>query len=141
MEENKHKIEELDEQIRELSEKLFTLKNERDKAYAEGLYDLVGKYFTSAHYEFFEIIKVKDICNFDGIYTIKAACLKYYTSKYKADEYFIYEGSLDIPLSSDKEDSFDEFDKNYIEISEEEFNSLLKEAFNKWSNKISGETV
>lgn len=141
MEECMDKIDELNNQIWDLEDKLSELKSERDKVCAGGLNNLVDKYFKNSHYNVFEIIKVRNICKFDEIFTIKAIYLKYYISDFKSDEYFVYYGSYDIPLNSNVKDSMNEFYDNYDEISEEEFNSLLKEAFNNYSNNVANEII
>lgn len=137
---NKNVAEKLDGQIQKLTKKLFELKSERDKVRAEELYNLVGRYFKGMHKCLFEIIKVKQICRFDGIYTIRGICLKYLPD-FKVDDYFTYDKAVDIPLYSNVEDSMSEFTHDYKEISKEEFNSLLKEAFSKYLNRFSNETI
>lgn len=138
---NKNTVETLNEDILKAQEKLFELREKRDKACAEELYKLVGRCFKYVGDSVFEIIKVKKICVFDEVYTIKATYLKYYIFDFDVDECFVYYSSFDIPLYSDGEDSIREFNENYKEISEEEFNSLLKESFNTYSKHFSNETV
>lgn len=140
---NKSITEELDGQILILAKKLSELKSERDKAHAEELYNLVGRYFKGTYERVFEIIKVKEIHRFDRIYTIRGICLKHLPDfkEDEEDDYFTYYKAFDIPLYYTVEDSMSEFTHNYKEISKEEFNSLLKEAFKKYSNKMINETI
>lgn len=112
------------------------MKSDLDEAYAKNLYNLVGKYFKSSHYDTFEIIKVDRVYKFDGIYKLQTTYLEYNISDFKLRDRFVYYNAYDIPLGSDEKESFDELYMNYTEISKEEFNSLLKEDFKKYSNKI-----
>lgn len=137
---NKSITEELDGQSLILAKKLSELKSERDKVHVEELYNLVGRYFKGTYERVFEIIKVKEIHRFDGIYTIRGICLEYLPD-FKVDDHFTYDKALDIPLYYTVEDSMSEFTHNYKEISKEEFNSLLKEAFSNYLNRLSNETV
>lgn len=141
MEEDINKIEELRDQIWNLEDELSELNSKLDKAYAEGLYNLVGKYFKGSHYNIFEIFKVYNVYKLDGAYKLQTTYLKYSISDFRANNYFLYCNTYDIPLGCDEKESFDELDLHYDEISKEEFNSLLKEAFKKYSNKMINETI
>lgn len=136
MAENKNTIESLNEEIYKTQEKLFELQEKRDKANAEELYKLVGRCFKGVGDSVFEIFKVKKICKFDGDYTIRATYLKHFLSDFDVDKCFVYYSLFDIPLYSDGEDSIREFNDNYEEISEEKFNSLIKEAFANYPKQI-----
>lgn len=128
-----NKIKKLDNQIQALKEKLCKLQSERDKVFGEKLYNLVGRCFKNVHESPFEIIKVNEICNF-GNYTLRCKCLKHSYSEYTSDTYFIYDFQYDIPLYSNINDSIKDFNANFMEISEEDFNILIKESFYNYLN-------
>lgn len=138
---DKSTLEKLDNQIQKLRDKLDNLETERDKVYAKKLYDLIGRYFENVYYDILEVFKVNGIHKYNGIYTIECTYLKYSTCDYKVHEYFVYYKSYDIPLYSNEEDSIYEFNKNYREITKEEFNSFVKESFNTYSKQFLNETI
>lgn len=117
------------------------MKSNLDEAYAENLYNLVGKYFKNSHYNTFEIIKVNRVYKFDGAYKLQTTYLKYNITDFKLNDCFVYCNAYTISLGCDEKESFDKLDMNYTEISKEEFNSLLKGAFKKYSNKMLDETI
>ena len=141
MNKNKNTLEELDNQIQKLRDKLDNLEAKRDGIYAGNLYNLVGRYFKSADPDVFEIFKVKEICRFDRLYTIRCVYLKHFIGDYGIDDYFVYDKVYDISLYNNVEDSVDNFNRDYKEITKEEFNSLLKESFNTYSRQFSNETI
>lgn len=53
----------------------------------------------------------------------------------------MYDKVYDISLYNNVEDSVDNFNRDYKEITKEEFNSLLKESFNTYSRQFSNETI
>lgn len=141
MNKNKNTLEELDNQIQKLRDKLDDLETKRDEIYAGNLYNLVGRYFKSTDPDVFEIFKVKEICRFDRLYTIRCVYLKHFIGDYGIDDYFVYDKVYDISLYNNVEDSVDNFNRDYKEITKEEFNSLLKGSFNTYSRQFSNETI
>lgn len=135
-----NKIEELRNQIWDLKGKLSELQSDLDEVYAKNLYNLVGKYFKKSHYNT-EIIKINKVYRFDGLYKLQTIYLEYNISDFKLYDRFVYRNAYDISLGCDEKESLDKLYMNYTEISKEEFNSFLKEAFKTYSNKISNETI
>lgn len=143
-EKDKKKLFDNEARIKELDQEREKLYQENKKIRYARLDELMGKYYKSQEtdglvelicpeYHCSSSYGNKNIREFHGV--VFRSCL---TSPYRDDTYFDFDelGKVEIIINPSHEDFYEEFFKEFEEITKEEFYGIVRQEYNKFANRV-----